>query len=198
MATRVSGFDRVPADLYQTPAWVVDALLENSNLPQKVFEPACGEGQLAAAIEASGRKVVRSDINDYQHACRQDHVIDFLDLRGAHGCEAIVTNPPYGPQGRLATSFIEHALDLMRPVRGQVWMLLPTDFDHAVTRRHLFADCPHFWARIVLHRRIKWFDDPNVTSTPSANHAWFGWGCGYSGFPVVKYAGLPEKRRRAA
>lgn len=199
MSTRVSGFTRVPADLYQTPAWVVSALTDVVALRGPIFEPACGEGQIAAALEAVGLDVVTSDLNDYQSVFpAQGHIRDFLECRGAHGCQTIVTNPPYGQQGRLAAAFVEHALELMRPVRGAVWMLLPTDFDHAVTRRHLFADCRQFSRRIVLHRRIKWFDHPQISSTPSANHSWFGWDFQHVGAPVVSYSGLPERRRPKA
>jgi hypothetical protein len=40
-------------------------------------------------------------------------------------------------------------------------MLLRTDYDHAVTRRHLFSDCHAFAKKIVLTKRIVWFDGPN-------------------------------------
>jgi hypothetical protein len=54
---------------------------------------------------------------------------------------------------------------------GKVAMLLRTDFDHAKTRRHLFADCPAFARKIVLSKRIWWIK--NSIGQPSFNHAWY-------------------------
>src|SRR5262245_40335123 len=66
---------------------------------------------------------------------------------------AIITNPPYA----LAREFIERALhfDDTRIVA----MLLRTDFDHAASRAHLFADCAldhtcaMFAKKVVLTKR---------------------------------------------
>ena len=56
----------------------------------------------------------------------------------------------------------------MRP-RGLVAMLLRTDFDHAASRLHLFSKCPAFTRKVVLTKRIVWFDGPKAA--PSFNHA---------------------------
>ena len=60
--------------------------------------------------------------------------------------------------------FIEHALD-SDGVRV-VATLLRTDFDHAATKAHLFADCAMFAKKVV--KRIRWFEDS--TGSPSSNH----------------------------
>ena len=59
---------------------------------------------------------------------------DFLGQAPEAGVSAIITNPPYA----LAPKFIERAMhfDNIRIVA----MLLRTDFDHAASRAHLFAD----------------------------------------------------------
>ena len=51
-------------------------------------------------------------------------------------------------------------------------MLLRTDFDHAKSRQHLFQH-PAFSKKLVLTKRIKWFEDSK--GQPSFNHAWFVW-----------------------
>jgi hypothetical protein len=48
-------------------------------------------------------------------------------------------------------------------------MLLRTNYDHAATRQHLFSDCNAFAKKIVLTKRIVWFDGPGAP--PSFNHA---------------------------
>ena len=94
---------------------------------------------------------------------------------------AIVTNPPFGMQGRLAEAFIAHALELVPFVA----MLLRVDFDSAKSRQHLFRHNPYFAGKLVLLNRVKFFDGP---SSPSDNHSWFLFDRGHSGPPIIRYA----------
>src|SRR5262249_23010842 len=108
---------------------------------------------------------------------------DFLTLTSAEvpfGA-AIVCNPPYGRGGRMARTFIEHALRLEAPL---VAMLLRNDFDSGRTRQHLFRRCPTFAFKLVLLNRIKWFEGP---SEPSDNHAFFVWRRDHNGPPTIRY-----------
>ena len=41
-------------------------------------------------------------------------------------------------------------------------MLLRTDYDHAVTRQHLFSGCHAFAKKIVPTKRIVWFYGPGA------------------------------------
>jgi hypothetical protein len=110
------------------------------------------------------------------------YTADFLKLRAAHdGAEAIITNPPYAH----AQQFIEHALAMMRPWRGLVAMLLRTDYDHAKTRQHLFSGHKAFSKKLVLTKRIKWFEDSE--GQPSFNHAWYIWDWKHRGPPTLAY-----------
>lgn len=182
MSTRPSGFDRRPSDLYPTPAWVIDALAEHVNLaPLSIWEPACGAGHMAQAIEAHGAHVTATDVNEYGFEGQAD-AFDFLgEIPGPSSFyfDAIVTNPPYGQQGRLAEAFIGRGLERI-PQGGLLALLLAVDFDSGSTRARFFADCPDFAAKIVLRRRIEWFPravraDGSKAAGPSANHAWFIW-----------------------
>jgi hypothetical protein len=101
---------------------------------------------MVTAIREGGFDVIGSDITQG---------VDFLRQTLPPRVDAIVSNPPYA----LAREFIERALSLMHP-RGVVAMLLRTDYDHAASRRHLFAECPAFAKKLVLTRRIRWFDPP--------------------------------------
>jgi hypothetical protein len=103
---------------------------------------------------------------------------DFL-AEGPRPIEAIVTNPPYV----LAEEFIRHALNIMS--EGVIAMLLRTDFDHAKTRQYLFSGCPVFAKKVVLTKRIKWFEDSK--GQPSFNHAWFIWDKAHKGAPTLAY-----------
>jgi len=172
MSQRDSGYTRVAFDQYETPEWVTRALLPHiphMNPRCRIWEPACGSGKMACVLGAK----LSTDIQQG---------VDFLLTPMSDEIDAIITNPPYS----IATEFIEHALALTEDEGGFVAMLLRTDFDHAKSRRHLFADHPAFAKKLVLTKRIQWFEDSK--SSPSFNHAWFIWDwSGMSAYPVLAY-----------
>lgn len=186
MAQRTSGYERRPADLYETRAEALADLLAVWRVVGPVLEPACGSGNIVRFLRSRGVACTGTDINDYGTEAQSGQG-DFLRMRSASGFATIFTNPPFGPRGTLATAFVEHALRLMEPARGQVIMLLPSDFDHARGRRHIFAEHGAFAARIALHRRPRWFDNDNGSS-PSTNSCWFAWDWMNAGSPRLIYA----------
>jgi hypothetical protein len=185
MSQRSSGFERMPLDSYATPSWVTEALVPH--LPEidgPIWEPAAGSGQMVAALKGAGFDVVGSDIVDG---------VVFLNCAPREACAAVITNPPYA----LAAAFIEHAIEVMRPCRGTVAMLLRTDYDHAKTRQHLFEH--PFAKKVVLTKRIVWFvnPDPKKNKSPSFNHAWFIWDWQHRGPPTLAYS-IAERRHPAS
>lgn len=194
MAQRFSGFDRVPNDLYQTPPEQVAALPEVVRIAGPMLEPACGQGNVVRVFREIGIEAYGTDIVDYGSEF-QIGVGDFLAMESAAGYRSIVTNPPYGKQGKLAEQFVRHALRLMERERGQVFMLLSADFDCGITRRDIFADCPAFSYRVPILERIRWFADSS--GNPSTNHAWFGWDFMSPVPPIVRYPNqFPRQRKR--
>ncbi len=172
MSQRNSGYERKERDLYETPEWVTTALVRH--LPTSdcvVWEPAAGGGKMVAALLKAGFDVTASDIADGR---------DFLTQPAPKPFRAIITNPPY----ELATEFIERAMRMV-PAHGFIAMLLRTDFDHAKTRQHLFSACKMFAKKVVLTKRIKWFEDSS--GQPSFNHAWFIWDVRHEGPPTLAY-----------
>lgn len=172
MSQRASGYARKERDLYETPEWVTEALIPHLRTFRMIWEPACGSGKMMHVL-AKHAQTVGSDI---------DRGEDFLmpwrsDLPQA---DAIITNPPYDQ----AQAFIERALRLMEKPAGVVAMLLRTDYDHAKTRRHLFADCPAFAKKVVLTKRVVWFEGGK---SPSFNHAWFIWDWQHDGPATIGY-----------
>jgi hypothetical protein len=181
LSQRDSGYERKERDLYETPEWVTHALVPHihlSSINGLIWEPACGSGQMSRVLQATLRGVIQSDI---------DSGVDFLSqsTEDAAAVDAIITNPPY----ELAQEFIEHALRLMEPVQGIVAMLLRTDFDHAKGRAHLFRDCPAFAKKLVLMKRIVWFEpEPGAKGkSPSFNHAWYIWDWKHEGPATIAY-----------
>jgi hypothetical protein len=177
MSQRVSDYPRQANECYETPAWVsrvVAAYLRGRCA--HLWDPANGPGsKLANALRKEGFYVIAS--ND-----------DFLLKRALPDTriEAIITNPPYGPGGRLACEFIQHALTFV-PI---VAMLLRVDFDSGKTRTTLFGECAAFAGKIILLDRIVWFE--REPAAPSDNHAWFIWDeRRRKGPPTISYARRP-------
>lgn len=170
MSQRDSGYERKERDLYETPAWVTEVLLPH--IPKgirAIWEPACGSGKMSRVLVAAGYDVHATDIDQGQ---------DFLDEDIVPGLrtEAVITNPPY----EFALEFIDKALGISEYVA----MLLRTDYDHAKTRARLFTS-ERFAKKIVLTKRIKWFEDSK--GQPSFNHAWFIWHDAHKGPPTLTY-----------
>jgi hypothetical protein len=181
MPQRFSEYVRKERDDYPTPSWVSETVIPHLRALNitSIWEPAAGEGGMAAAFARAGFSVTATDLSGG---------VNFLDdkAQAISPYNAIATNPPYGFQGKLAERFIERALDLTRPSQGAVAMLLKVDFDSGLTRRRFFADCPAWGTKLVLLRRIEWFKSLNG-NTPSDNHAWYIWSWRHDGPPRLAY-----------
>src|SRR3954453_1063826 len=118
-----SGHVRQPQNFYRTPAEVTKKLLETLRrerirLPNGIWEPCCGDGAMAEVLKADGHHVVATDLIDrgYGEGGR-----DFmLETRLPASVTASGTNPPYG---RCLYRFVDHGLELTRPVGGMVALL---------------------------------------------------------------------------
>lgn len=175
MSQRDSGYERKERDLYETPEWVTLALAPHIHKRiESIYEPAAGSGKMVRALGKTGRMIDADDISEGR---------DFLDCDQERmgNAQAIITNPPY----ILASQFIERALMLTKPRWGVVAMLLRTDIDHAKTRQNFFGLHPAFAKKVVLTKRIQWFEDSK--GSPSFNHAWFIWDWKHNGPPTLAY-----------
>ena len=123
-----------------------------------------------------GATVFGSDVAEYGYPL--DAIYDFTsahDPVSVGRYDLTVTNPPFGERGKLAEAFIAAGLRRIYS-GGSLCLLLPVDFDSAVTRRRFFCNCPLFVAKIVLVRRIVWFERcDGIRAAPKENSAWFVW-----------------------
>jgi hypothetical protein len=177
MGKHETGYQRVTNDLYPTmPGFVVEALARHFDLGGAwVWEPACGTGEMAQALRRCGASVYESDIIDRDD---QDEVFDFLSDADPRftDFDFVVTNPPGGIRNATATAFIARGLDYVARRGATLALLLPADFDSAITRRHLFAESKYFAATIVLTRRPVWFERTDgKRAAPKENFRWFIW-----------------------
>ncbi len=190
-----STYERVERDRYETPEWVTEALLPHLGRGRMtIWEPCCGSGKMSRVL-ASCHRVISSDIELPANAvdtgrgwalpgAGEVFQRDFLADGPIPTCDAVVTNSPYG---RSAPRFVRRALELMKPRAGLVAMLLPMNWDTAGGRRDLFADHAAFMRKIVLTRRIIWFEKGGGEA-PKENHAWYIWDWAYRGAPTIAYA----------
>ena len=109
---------RLPNEFYPTPPEATRALLSVETFEGSIWEPACGEGDIARELSAAGHTVVSTDLVDYGFGIPRVDFLKEIRPRARH----IVTNPPYG--SGLADAFITRSLDFVRETRGTVAMLL--------------------------------------------------------------------------
>jgi hypothetical protein len=95
-------------DPYFSPPEATASLLaiEARYLPQRVWEPAAGDGAIVRPLQAAGFTVMASDLVDYGLiGCTAG--VNYLKAPPMHNVQAIVTNPPF----KLALRFAEKALN---------------------------------------------------------------------------------------
>lgn len=132
-ASRISGGNsatgRRKSDFYPTPPEATIALLKYLRLLRctRIWEPAAGEGDMAAAMRECGYTVYESDI-----ATGTDFLKSDLAETGVK-YDWIITNPPFSE----AEAFIRRAWRIGKPFA----FLLKAQFWHAGKRRQLFEEC---------------------------------------------------------
>jgi hypothetical protein len=173
---RHSNADR-GADLYETPAVAVEALLRVESLPHWLWEPAAGRGAIARVLRAAGHAVIASDVIDYGGL---HFVADFLKATKAPvDCESIITNPPY----QKAVEFTRHALNLV----PKVYLLLRLAFLESARRtdvleRRGLRAVHVFRRRLPMMHRDGWAG-PRASSAIA--FAWFVWDRDHRGPTVI-------------
>jgi hypothetical protein len=171
-----SNYARKERDEYNTPFWVTHALVPHIPRGRKIWEPACGQGNIVRVLLNAGYSVHAGDLVDGENFFDTDFPLDV---------DGIVTNPPY----TVASLFIKHAISLMHSRVGFVCLLLPSDFSYAKGRRELFADSPIFIKKIELTKRIVWFErSDGKRAAPSENHAWYIWDWRHDGGARLAWA----------
>lgn len=102
------GYKRGRKDECQTPPYAVKLLLDYLPKGIIVWDPAAGEGYLAATLMEAGFEVIQTDIKTGT---------DFITCTPKFHFDAIITNPPY--QGKLKYEFIVRCYEL-----AKTWALL--------------------------------------------------------------------------
>ena len=169
-------------DYFPTPPWATRALLEKV-LPhinwkeQEVWEPACGEGDMAKALKEYAYKVHSSDIHDYGY---QDVLVDFTEDIKSHTFVAdwVITNPPFNK----ATEFIEKCLY----ANQNCAMLCRLSFIESKGRyEKLFKNNPPTIVAPFVERVAMFKGRLDRKGGSATSYAWFVWEHGKQGTEVV-------------
>lgn len=155
---------------------------------------------MARTLATHGAQVFSSDIEPHE---KLDAVFDFLGPGTPDGLghvDGTITNSPWGFRNRTAVAFIERGLQRIAETGGFLALLLPTDFDSAVTRLRLFQH-PFFAGRIILTDRPVWFERTDGgKEQPKENCCWALWVrpvLRNPAPPVVRYAVARAPKRRS-
>ena len=166
-------------DLYETPPIAVEALLRHERLPHRLWEPACGPGNIVNVLRAAGHEVIGSDLVDYgdpTHFYRRDFL---LERKAPDGCQGIITNPPF----KLVEQFVAHALELS-PL---VVMLLRLAFMESERRTGILegrglARIHQFRKRLPMMHRAGW---EGRKANSGMAFAWFVWDRSHVGTTTI-------------
>lgn len=151
-------------DYFPTPRWATFALMDNEKFSGEVWECACGDGAMSRVIEATGKKVVSTDLYERGYGV-SGH--DFL--LATKSAPNIVTNPPYNS----AEGFVEIGVKL---AQRKFALLLRLAFLEGANRANtIFRKSPpsRVW---VFSERITFYPtgvEPKGTGTTA--YAWFVW-----------------------
>ncbi|MCA1379838.1 MULTISPECIES: hypothetical protein [Bradyrhizobium] len=167
-----SDFERIPRDLYATPAKAVLPLpkyLRRDGI--RTFAELCaGNGDLIRHLEAHGLRCVhQSDITTGNNA---------LDVKRYKGNPDVgITNPPFRhPEDprrstRLLRELIAHFLTLGKPF----WLLLPHDFSTNQNAAPLMQYC----SDIVVVGRVRWIE--GTDNDGKDNSCWYRFDASFRG-----------------
>lgn len=181
-ASNHSEDERATNDYYATSPRAIDALVDVYDLPKKIWECACGEGHLARRLVELGYEVEATDLIDRGYG---KGGIDFLCELDNHGCDCILTNPPY----KYATEFILHAMKLLP--WGVCAMFLKTLFLEGKRRREeIYNIMPpryvfQFSERIVCAPNGEF--EKMEKGGSAVSYAWFVWEKGYKGDTIIRW-----------
>lgn len=196
-ASNHSDTERDKFDFYATDPVAIDALLAypNVKLPNNIWEPSCGMGNLSERLKKSSYNVYSSDIIDrgYGNDCK--NFFDVYDM--PKDCSCIITNPPY----KFAAEYVIHALKIL-PEEGLLCLFLKTTFAEGHRRyADIFSHTPPIYVlqcvERVLCAKYADFDKQKDSVTSAVSYAWWIWIKGYKGQTTLDWINYtPTKNKR--
>ncbi len=167
-------------DFFPSPPIAYEKLLEAESFPDRIWEPACGDGVGSEVMKQHNKTVYSSDMYDhgYEHI---DKVRSFFDFDCCpDSTDAIITNPPYN----ISKEFIEHALDISKKSA----FLLRLQFLESIKRTSILDIRKPKLVMPFIRRipRMHKFGYDGVKSSSSIAFAWFVWEYPYDQDTIIK------------
>lgn len=166
-----SGHERNANDFYPTESWCTENALRNYPISKDLVigEPACGQGHISKVLIEHGYHVVSSDLNETGYGVSG---VDFLLMKEPY--PVIFTNPPYVDD--MAFKFASHAIELTKPYKGIVLMIMRTDWGSAKGIRPV-TQHPAFAMKIEMAKRPKWIESTIGSGQDHPRHyfSWYIW-----------------------
>ena len=175
---------RQPDDFYETPAWVVHALLATGDVSPRFCDPCAGTGAILRAARGYGS--FGTGLSDYQPwgievddvRSREDSAILFTDFfKCTTLCgptSDIVMNPPY----RHALSFVRHALKVVAWRTGTILNHRPPRVHALLRLAFLESRSRSAWLKENMPAKVRVLSKrPSFTGngTDACAYAWFTW-----------------------
>ena len=180
--------EREQDDFYATDPKALEELLAHSsyylhnifcNRPV-IWEPACGNGNLALVLNKHDLPTYASDLKNRGYGM---YDMDFLQNNNFIDAQIILTNPPYS----LATEFIEHALDIL-PDGGLYIALMNITYLAGQKRYQRVYSKGSLREIYVFSKRVECWkngEKPKDKCGSIANYAWYVFQKGYNGQPTL-------------
>ena len=174
--------ERQSEDFYATEPKAAELLLELEDFNERIWECACGEGDLAKVFVEHGHKVLSTDLVDRGYG---GGGVDFLQCTEVFDGD-IITNPPY----KYAKEFVEKALELV-PDGHKVAMFLKLQFLEGKARRELFEKYPPKTVYVASGRLLCAkngdFEGMKAGGGSAVAYCWYVWQKGYKGDSIIKW-----------
>lgn len=174
--------ERQSEDFYATEPRAAELLLELEDFNERIWECACGEGDLAKVFVEHGHNVKSTDLIDRGYG---EGGIDFLQCTEVFDGD-IITNPPY----KYAKEFVEKAIELV-PDGHKVAMFLKLQFLEGKARRELFEKYPPKTVYVASGRLLCAkngdFEGMKAGGGSAVCYCWYIWQKGYKGDTIVKW-----------
>jgi hypothetical protein len=154
MSTSYNRMKSKSVDDFQTPPSALDPLFPYLPLDWKIWEPACGKGNLVNEFRERGYKVYGTDILTGDDFLAPSLACSAAVVEADINSNVIITNPPYS----FKTQFIETCYEENRPFA----LLLPLTALEGIKRQKLYRE--HGLQLILFNRRVAFAT------------AWFTWG----------------------
>lgn len=180
-------WERDPNDFYVEPSWVSRRLFEEEIFRGRIFDPACGGGNIVVSAKAHGYDSDGADIIRRNSHCswEQDFLQETIEF------DNIVCNPPFKLCDDRKAKSHPWVSKCLERAKFKIALLLPANWIQGDARSRWLETTPLF--------RV-WFISPRPSMPPGAaieagqkpgngttDYAWFVWLQGFEGETTIRW-----------